>query len=70
VIGILWQREKGWYTSFTTERMLLASLSTSEKTSVLLSAVATQIRANSQAFHEFISALNEDISMQFLAWKE
>ena len=55
---------KGVGTSFTTERMLLSSLSTSEKTSVLLSAVATQIRANSQAFHEFISALNEDILMQ------
>ena len=48
------------------DRTLVLNLSTLEKNSALLSAVATQIRANSQAFNEFISALNEDITMRFL----
>ena len=48
------------------ERTHLFSLTKLEKNSALLSAVETHIRVNSQAFHEFISALNEDISMEFL----
>ena len=48
------------------ERTNLLGLTRLEKNSGLLSAVETQIRANSQAFHEFISALNEDITIQSL----
>ena len=48
------------------ERMFSPSTPVAEKNSALLSAVETQIRTNSQAFYEFISALNEDITMRFL----
>ena len=48
------------------ERTVVLDLSTLEKNSALLSAVETQIRINSQAFYEFISALNEDPLMQSL----
>ena len=57
---------RGIITHAVKERLVVLDLSTSEKNSALLSAVGIQIQTNSQAFHEFISALNEDITMRFL----
>ena len=57
---------RGIVTQAVMDRTLVLGLHRSEKNSALMSAVEKQILTNSQAFHEFISALNEDISMQFL----
>ena len=48
------------------QRMAMLGLSILEKNNELLSAVGMQIRTNSQTFHEFVSALKEDPSMQSL----
>ena len=46
--------------------MSVVGLSTREKNNALLSAVEKQIQAVPQAFHVFLSALNEDPSMRSL----
>ena len=57
---------KGIISSAVQQRMAILGLSILEKNNELLSAVGMQIRTNSQTFHEFVSALNEDPSMQSL----
>ena len=57
---------KGIISSAVQERMAILGLSRLEKNNELLSAVGMQIRTNSQTFHEFVSALKEDSSMQSL----
>ena len=46
--------------------MIAVGLSTLEKNGVLLSAVEMQLRTDPMMFYEFLSALNEDPSMQAL----
>ena len=53
-------------TSAVTGRMIAVGLSTLEKNGILLSAVEMQIRTDPRMFYEFLSALNEDPSMQSL----
>ena len=48
------------------KEMSVLGLSTLEKNDVLLSAVEKQIRLDPETFHVFVSALNEDPSMQSL----
>ena len=57
---------KGMISSAVREQMAVLSLSRLEKNNALLSAVEMQIQAVPQAFHVFLSALNEDPSMQSL----
>ena len=57
---------KGIISSVVQQRMAILGLSRLQKNIVLLSAVEMQIRTNSQTFHVFVSALNEDFSMQSL----
>ena len=47
-------------------QMSVVGLSTRQKNSALLSAVEKQIQVVPQAFHEFLSALNEEPYMQSL----
>ena len=58
-----WLFSQGMISSAVKERMAVLSLTRLEKNNVLLSAVEMQIQAVPQAFHEFLSALNEDLSM-------
>ena len=53
-------------TSAVTGRMIAVGLSTLEKNYVLLSAVEMQIQTDPMMFYVFLSALNEDPSMQSL----
>ena len=53
-------------TSAVTGRMIVVGLSTLEKNYVLLSAVEMQIQTDPRMFYVFLSALNEDPSMQSL----
>ena len=46
--------------------MIAVGLSTLEKNGVLLSAVEMQIQTDPRMFYEFLSALNEDPTMQSL----
>ena len=48
------------------KEMSVLGLSTLEKNDVLLSAVEKQIQLDPETFHVFVSALNEDPSMQLL----
>ena len=57
---------KGIISSAVQQRMAILGLSILEKNNELLTAVEKQIRTNSQTFHEFVSALKEDPSMQSL----
>ena len=57
---------KSIISSAVKERMAILGVSGLEKNDALLSAVEKQIRTNSQTFHVFLSALNEDPSMQLL----
>ena len=53
-------------TSAVTGRMIAVGLSTLEKNGVLLSAVEMQLRTDPRMFYKFLSALNEDSTMQSL----
>ena len=53
-------------TSAVKGKMVAMGLSTLEKNSLLLNAVEMQLRTYPKMFHEFLSALNEDPSMQSL----
>ena len=53
-------------TSAVTGRMIAVGLSTLEKNGILLSTVEMQIRTDPRMFNAFLSALNEDPTMQSL----
>ena len=52
--------------SVVKEKMSVLGLSTLEKNNALLSAVEKQIQLDPGTFHVFVSALNDDPSMQLL----
>ena len=57
---------KGVIISAVKEKISVLGLSTLEKNDVLLTAVEKQIQLDPETFHVFVSALNEDPSMQLL----
>ena len=57
---------RGVITKAVRDHTFTLSLSTSQKINALLSAVEKQIRLNPETFHEFLSDLKKDPSMQLL----